>query len=184
VEQEGATTMKLLKLLGAGLLFLGLTSCGPGQVDQATNSAIATATTLVPPGGEATAAAVASDPTVAAMVNAVNGALSDPATQMAVDTAFQSINNQVTVQQGQALTLSALSSIPDVTNYKMTIVDAPAGAAASKGQVIKEASNGNISLNADEYSKYFTASGDYKIRLDLTTSGNSTASHEFTVTMP
>src|SRR4051794_18539505 len=176
--------MKLSTILGAVILLGVLVSCGPGDVNQTANSAAATAAAAVPPGAEATAAAVASDPTVAAMVNTVASAVSDPSVQGAVDSAFQSLNNQVTVQQGQALTLNALSAIPNVTNYKMTIVDAPAGAASAKGQVIKEASSGNISLSPDEYSKYFTASGDYKIQLDVTTNGNSTATHQFTVTVP
>ena len=82
------------------------------------------------------------------------------------------------------MSLSALSAIPDVQNYKMTITDAPAAAAASEGKVIKEASGGNISLSPDEYNKYFTTAGDYKVRLDVTSSGNKTATHEFTVTVP
>jgi hypothetical protein len=170
-------------------LLLALAGCGPGDAGNAAGNAAGTVAALAPAGSAETAQAVANDPTVEAAaneaVNAVASAVSDPGVQSTLDQAFNSINNNtVTLQQGQALGLSALSGLSDVQNYKMTITDAPAAAAASKGKVIKEASGGNISLSPDEYSKYFTTSGDYKVRLDVTSSGNKTASHEFTVTVP
>ncbi len=195
-------------IIGAGVLLVGLAGCGPGNVNSAANSAAATAAAVAPAGAAATVQAAASDATVQAAANeamataqavasdatvqaAANEAVAtaaaaaaDPAVQSAVDQAFQGMNDRATIAQGQALALSALSSIPDVQSWKMTIEDAPAAAAASKGKVIKEASGGNISLNPDDYNKYFTAPGDYKVRLDVTTAGNKTASHVFTVTAP
>ena len=170
-------------LVGAGMLLVALAGCGPADVETGANEAVATAAALVPPDAVATAAAIASDPTVEALAATAEAALSSPDVQAALDEAFAGLN-QVTITQGEALTFDALSSIPDVTNYRMTIVDAPEGAAASEGQVIKEASGGNISLNPNEYEQYFTTAGDYKVRLDVTSSGNRTATHEFTITMP
>lgn len=173
----------------AATLLLGLSACGsPADVNSAANQAATAVAGAAGSDAVATAQAAASDPTVQALANeaitAVSNAASDPGVQSAVDQAFSGMNDRVTLAQGQALALSSLSAVPDITNYKMTVVDTPAGAEASKGQVIKEASNGNVSISPDEYSKYFTKSGDYKVRLDLTTSGNKTASHEFTVTVP
>lgn len=171
------------------MLLLGLAGCGPADAGTAASNAAATVSAIAPAGAVTTAQALASDATVQALANeaisAVAAVASDPQVQSAVDQAFNTINNNtVTLAQGQALTLSALSSVPDVQNYKMTIVDTPAGAEASKGKVIKEASGGNISVSPDDYSKYFTKSGDYKVQLDLTTAGNKTATHTFTVTVP
>lgn len=184
--------MKMRTILGAGALVLALTACGPGDVQTSANNAAATVTALVPAGVEETAAALAADPTVAALAadptvaalaNDAAAMVADPAVQSTLDQAFSSLGN-LTVTDGQALTLDALSSIPDVTNYTMTVTQAPAGAGVTAGTVIKEASNGNISLNADEYAKYFTVAGDYKIKLDIVSAGSKTASHEFTVTVP
>jgi ABC-type transporter MlaC component len=180
--------LKWFPIIVAGALLFGLAGCGPGDVNSATGSAVATANAVVPSGAQATAAAVAGDATVQALANGaaatIAAAASDPGVQSAVDQAFSSINDRATITQGQALTLSALSSVQNVQNWRMTIVDAPQAAAASKGKVVKEASGGNISLSPEEYNKYFTAPGDYKVKLDVTTSDNKTASHEFTVTVP
>ena len=180
--------MKLKLILIAGALLAVLVGCGPADVETGANDALATATTLVPAGAEETAAALLNDPTTEALLNealaTMEAAASDPGVQAALDDAFTSLNDQVTLTQGEALTLDVLSGVPDVTNYTMTVVDAPAGAEASEGQVIKEASGGNISLNPDEYGQYFTTAGDYRVRLDVTSAGNQTATHEFTVTVP
>jgi len=179
-------------ILSAGALALALTACGPGDVQTAANDAAATVTSLVPAGAEATAAAMAADPTVAAlaadptvaaMADDAAAMVADPAVQSTLDQAFSGLSS-VTLAEGQALSLDALSSVPNVTNYTMTVTQAPDGAGVTAGTVIKEASNGNISLNADEYAKYFTVAGDYKIKLDIVSDGSKTASHEFTVTVP
>ncbi len=180
--------MKLKLILIGTVLLAVLAGCGPGDAGTAANEALATATTLVPEGADATAEALLNDPTVEALANealaTVEAAASDPGVQAALDDAFAGLNDQVTLTQGEALTLDVLSGISDVNNYRMTVVDAPAGAEASEGQVIKEASGGNISVNPDEYGKYFTTAGDYRVRLDVTSAGNQTATHEFTVTVP
>jgi hypothetical protein len=180
--------LKLKLILSAGALLIALAACGPADVDTAANEGAATAAALVPEDVGTTAEALASDPTVEAAANeaaaTVEAALSDPAVQMALDEAFRSVNDRVTLTQGQALTFDALDSLSDIQNYKMTILDAPAGAEASENKVIKEASGGNVSLDPSEYEQYFTTAGDYKVRLDITSSGNATASHEFTITVP
>jgi hypothetical protein len=176
--------LRMRIFLSAAALALALTACGsPTDVETTANDAIATASALVPAGAEETVEALANDPTVEALVEEAEALVSDPEVQSTLDQAFSSIE-QMTVTQGQDLALDALSTVPDVTNYKMTVVEAPEGAAAQPNTVIKEASNGNISLSAEEYGKYFTVPGDYKVRLDITTTGDRTASHEFTVTVP
>ena len=180
--------LKWTGMLAAAILLLGLAGCGPGDATTAVEEAVATATGLVPAGAEATVEALANDPTVEALASEVaatlDAAVADPEVQAALDEAFNAMNNEMTLTQGEALTMDALSAIPDVSNYTMTVVDAPAGAEASEGQVIKEASGGNVSLEPAEYEQYFTTAGDYVVRLDVTTTGNQTASHEFTVTVP
>ena len=64
----------------------------------------------------------------------------------------------------------------------MTIVSAPEGAAGQAGQAVTVAPDGTIA--ADEWSKYFTVPGDYRVKLDLTTGSAGTASQEFTITVP
>jgi hypothetical protein len=161
-----------------------LAACGPSDLETAANEVAATATTLVPAGVEETAAALAADPTVQALAGEAEALLADPDLQSALDQAFTAINDQVTVTDGQAIALDALSSVPDVTNYTMTVTQAPEGAGVTAGTVIKEASNGNVSLSPEEYEKYFTVAGDYRIKLDVVSEGNKAASHEFTVTVP
>lgn len=187
-QRSKVLKLKWTGVLGAAVLLLGLAACGPADANTAVNEAVATATALVPAGAEETLEALASDPTVEALASEVaatiEAAVSDPGVQAALDEAFNGMEDTVTLEQGQALTLDALSAVPDVSNYTMTVVEAPAGAEASEGKVIKEASGGNISINPDEYGQYFTTAGDYTVRLDVTTTGNQTASNEFTVTVP
>lgn len=182
--------MKSIIVFSCAAFLALLVACGPGNLStdaQQAASAIAGSDATVVAEVNALASAVAEpsmQATAAAVMNEAATALSDPGVQATIDSAFKSLNDQVTLTQGQPLTLDALSNIPNVTGWKMTIVDAPAAAAASKGQVIKEASGANISINPDDYNKYFTTAGDYKVRLDLTTNGTETTSHEFTVTVP
>ena len=56
----------------------------------------------------------------------------------------------------------------DIKDYKWTITKAPAGAESVVGQVIKESSSGNVTLNPDDYTKYFPKSGQYTVRLSVT----------------
>ena len=191
--------MKFTRTLMAAALLMVLAACGAPDINTAVDEAAATATAILPPGADLTAEVLATDPTVEALANELGAtiealaaeveataeaALADPTVQAALDQAFQSLNDQVTVTQGQAITFDALAGLTDITNYKITLVDAPAGAEANEGEVIKEASGGNVSLNPNEYEQYFTTAGDYKVRLDITSSGNKTASHEFTITVP
>jgi hypothetical protein len=131
----------------------------------------------------ATMEAVANDPTSQALAATAAGSVSESDLQAALNEAFASADDAVTLVEGQPLDLDALAGLANVSNYRMTVVEAPAGAEAAEGQVIKEASDGNISLEPEEYEQYFTTAGDYTIRLDVTSGGES-ASSEFTVTVP
>ena len=194
--------MKLRIFLSALALLGVLVACGPADVEQAANEAAvtaeaaandpgvqATAEAIVnDPGVQATAEAIANDPTVQALANeaaaTIEAMTNDPALAAALDEAFGTMNDELTITQGQALNFDALSSVTGIENWTMTIVEPPSGASASKGQVVKEASGNDISLNPDEYEKYFTTSGDYRVRLDVENSSGGTASQEFTITVP
>jgi hypothetical protein len=126
--------------------------------------------------------------TAAAMVGtAVNGPEAGTAEAMAgtaVSGALTAAESDVTVKQGEALVLDASNSAGDIKDYKWTITKAPTGAESVVGQTVKEGSSGNVSLNPDDYAKYFPKSGDYTVRLTVTDAQNATADTDFTVTVP
>ncbi len=98
--------------------------------------------------------------------------------------AVQAAADDVTIQQGQALVLDATKSVGDIKDYKWTITKAPTGAETVVGQVIQESSSGNISLNPDDYTKYFPMAGDYTVRLTVTDAQGASSNDDFTITMP
>jgi hypothetical protein len=182
---EGDAKVRLRLFLALGLLMAALTACGgPGETDTALSDALATATTLVPPGAEETAQAIAADPTVAALTGELEAALADPQLEAALDQAFAAMNDQVVLAQGEALALDALAQIENIQSYRLTVVDAPAGAGVTPNTTIKEGTGANITLTPEEYAQHFTVAGDYTMRLDITNTENQTASHEFVITVP
>jgi len=52
------------------------------------------------------------------------------------------------------------------------------------GQTIKEASNGNVALDPNDYQKYFPKPGPYTVRLTVTDTAGKTATDDFEVTVP
>ena len=92
--------------------------------------------------------------------------------------------DDVTLQQGEELVLDASKSVGDIQDYKWTIVQAPSGATSVVGQVIGEGSSGNLSLNPDDYTKYFPAAGDYTIRLTVMDTKGTASNDDFTVSVP
>src|SRR6185436_10761696 len=92
--------------------------------------------------------------------------------------ALAAVESDVTVKQGEALVLDASASAGDIKDYKWTITKAPAGAESVVGQTIKEGSSGNVSLNPDDYAKYFPTSGDYTVRLIVTDAQGATANND------
>jgi hypothetical protein len=92
--------------------------------------------------------------------------------------------DDVTLKEGEALVLDASKSVGDIQDYKWTIVQAPSGATSVVGQVIGEGSSGNLSLNPDDYTKYFPASGDYTIRLTVMDAKGTASNDDFTVSVP
>jgi hypothetical protein len=101
-----------------------------------------------------------------------------------VDEAITAAADDVTLKQGEALVLDATKSIGDIQDYKWTIMAAPAGAEAVVGQVITEGSSGNVSLNPDDYTKYFPMPGDYTIRLTVMDAKGASSNDDFTITVP
>jgi len=113
-------------------------------------------------------------------VNAPEAATAEALTNEAVTAAA----DDVTIKQGEALVLDASKSVGDIKDYKWTIMQAPTGAASVVGQVIKEGSSGNVSLNPDDYTKYFPTAGDYTIRLTVMDATGTSSNDDFKITMP
>jgi hypothetical protein len=131
------------------------------------------------------------DPTNAAAVNdAANQAATavtgpDAATAVAdASGALSAVATDTTLQQGEALILDATKSAGNISDYKWTIEKAPTGAEAVIGQTIKEGSSGNVSLEPNDYSKYFPQAGPYTVRLTVTDNAGKTATDDFEVMVP
>ncbi len=197
-------------VLLAGALLLG--ACGtPTTVNDAANQAgtavanpttsaainqAATAvlepTTAAALGDAANQAATAlADPTnVAALGDAADQAATavagpDAATAMAdASSTLSAVADDTTVQQGQALILDATKSAGNISDFKWTIAKAPSGAEAMIGQTIKEGSSGNVSLEPNDYLKYFPKPGPYTVRLTVTDTAGKTAMDDFQVMVP
>jgi hypothetical protein len=176
-----------------------LSACGSAPAQDAANQAAtavsapevgtAAAAVYAPEAGtaEAVAATAVSAPevgTAAAMVGTAVNAPEASTAEAAAGETLAAAANDVTIQQGQALVLDASKSVGDIKDYKWTITKAPAGAESVVGQVIKENSNGNISINPGDYTKYFPAAGDYTVQLTVTDVKGASSNDDFTVTMP
>ena len=137
------------------------------------------------------AATVIADPTnVAAAGDAANQAATavagpDAATAMAgASSALSAVAEDTTLQQGEALVLDATKSVGNISDYKWTIEKAPSGAEALIGQTIKEGSSGNVSLEPNDYLKYFPQAGPYIVRLTVTDTAGKTAMDDFEIMVP
>lgn len=159
--------MNLRRCAALGVLLLAA-ACGPADVNQTANDA-ASALPSLPPGTDATAAAALNDPAVQATANAV---LNDPAVQAAASAAADALAaiapSDLRLQSDQPLVLDTTQQVAGVTNYRWTIAEVPAGAESVKGQLISENSNGKLTIEPSDYAKYFPASGNYTIDLELT----------------
>lgn len=152
------------------------------------STAIANPTNVAAANDAANQAATAiANPTAAAVLNDAATAVSAPEVATAVSDAAGTLSaaaENVTLQQGQALVLDATKSVGDIKDYKWTITKAPSGAESVVGQVIKENSNGNVSIDPADYAKYFPKSGDYTVQLAVTDNAGKTATNNFDITVP
>jgi len=82
------------------------------------------------------------------------------------------------------LVLDATKSVGNISDYKWTIEKAPSGAEALIGQTIKEGSSGNVSLEPNDYLKYFPQAGPYTVRLTVTDTAGKTAMDDFEILVP
>ena len=137
------------------------------------------------------AATVIADPTnIAAAGDAANQAATavtgpDAATAVADATsALSAVADDTTVKQGEALVLDATKSAGDISDFKWTIEKAPSGAESMIGQTIKEGSSGNVSLEPNDYLKYFPKPGPYTVRLTVTDTAGKSAMDDFEVLVP
>ena len=136
------------------------------------------------------ATAMANPTNAAALGDAVNQAATavtgpDAATAVAdAASALSAVADDTTVKQGQALILDATKSAGNISDYKWTIKKAPSGAEAMIGQIIKEGSSGNVSLEPNDYLKYFPKPGPYTVRLTVTDTAGKSAMDDFEVMVP
>jgi hypothetical protein len=160
-------------------------------VDQA-STAVLEPTTAAAIGDVANQAGTAmADPTnAAALEDAANQAATavtspDAATAVAdAAGALSAVADDTTIKQGEALILDATRSAGNISDYKWTIEQAPSGAESVIGQTIKEGSSGNVSLEPNDYLKYFPQAGPYTVRLTVTDSSGKTATDDFKVIVP
>jgi hypothetical protein len=187
---EDKTMRKLLPgmLLGAALM---LGACGGPTVNNAANqaaSAIAEPTTSAAISDAANAAATElANPTTQAAINQAATALTGPqAASAAAEAAsgLSAVAGDVTLQQGQAPVLDATKSAGNIADYKWTIEKAPSGAESVVGQVIKEGSSGNVSIDPADYAKYFPTAGNYTVRLTVTDAAGQASSTDFNIDVP
>jgi hypothetical protein len=211
-KKQGEYVMRTILpgALLAGALLLG--ACGtPSTVNDAANQA---GTAVANPTTSAAidqAATTVSDPTTAAAlddaVNQAATAIADPTNAAALDDAanqaatavagpdaatavadassvLSAVADDTTIQQGEALILDATNSAGNISEFKWTIEEAPAGAEAMIGQTIKEGSSGNVSLEPNDYLKYFPQAGPYTVRLTVTDIAGKTATDDFEVLVP
>jgi len=109
----------------------------------------------------------------------------DAATAMAdAGNALTAVADDTTIKQGQALILDATKSAGNISDYKWTIEKAPSGAETMIGQTIKEGSSGNVSLEPNDYLKYFPQPGPYTVRLTVKDTAGKTATDDFEVMVP
>jgi hypothetical protein len=194
-----------MRKLITGLIFSAalLSACGAAQVQDSANqvgtavsgSDAATAVSLgstvlaAPEMGTAealagTAVAAPEMGTAEALAGTAVAAPEMGTAVAAIGGELQAAADDTMIQEGQALVLDATQSAGNIQDYKWTITQAPAGAEAAVGQVIQESSSANISLNPDDYAKYFPIAGDYTVRLTVTDIQGASANDDFTITMP
>jgi K319L-like, PKD domain len=171
-------------ILGAAVLLGACGAAPPQDTTSQVGTAVSSgdAATAVSLGSTAVAAPQAG--TAVALVGTAVAAPEAGTAEAALNSGLQAIANHVTIQQGQTLVLDATRSAGDISDYKWTITQAPTGAEAVVGQVIKEDSNGNASLNPIDYTKYFPMAGDYIVRLTVTDTKGASSNDDFTVMMP
>jgi hypothetical protein len=150
--------MKIVKLC-LMLALLALAACGPADVNQTANevaSALPSDLPSVPPGLDATAAAVLNDPTAQALLEQAGAELAGL------------VPSDLRLQRDQPLVLDTTREVTGVTNYRWTIAEVPAGAESVKGKLIEENSNGKLTIEPADYAQYFPVAGTYTVNLQLT----------------
>jgi hypothetical protein len=177
-------------IFGAAAL---LSACGTGAAptaqDAATAVSVGSTAVAAPEVGTAevmagTAVNAPEMGTVEALAGTAVAAPEAATAEALAGEALTAAADDVTLQQGEALVLDASKSVGDIQDYKWTIVQAPSGAASVIGQVIGEGSSGNLSLNPDDYTKYFPAAGDYTVRLTVMDAKGTASNDDFTVNVP
>ncbi len=189
--------MNKIKFGSLALLTLALAACGPADVAQTTNTAVAVAASAIPADIQKTAEAVASDPTTAALMSTAIAAANDPSVagllndadlQALTNEALTTINgltpSDLRLQSDQKTVLDTTQQVADVKDYRWVISAVPAGAEKVKGMVISENSSGKLTVEPTDYSKYFPVSGTYTVDLELTYTSGKKERSPITILVP
>lgn len=178
---------RVMSFVVAAVLLLA--ACGPADVNDASNTAVAAVGTAIPsevadlvpsnvadlvPSDAADQIASAVASAVPGLEETVNAVVSDPTVNAVVNEALAGlVPDDLRLQRDQQLVLDTTREVADVTNYRWTVAEVPAGAEAVKGQQISENSDGKLTIEPTDYAKYFPVAGTYIINLELTyTAGN------------
>ena len=156
-------------------------------IDQAATAVLEPTTAAAIDDAANQAGTAIADPTNAAAIDQAATAVTGPDAATAVASAtgaLSAVAEDTTLQQGEALILDATRSAGNISDFKWTIEKAPTGAEAVIGQTIKEGSSGNVSLEPNDYLKYFPQAGPYTLRLTVTDNAGKTASDDFEVMVP
>ena len=176
---------KLILCMMFGVAAL-LSACGASSAPTVQQAATAVSSNEVGTAVSLAGTAVAAPEmgTAEAMAGTVVAAPEAATAEAMAGDAITAAADDVTIKQGEALVLDASKSAGDIQDYKWTIMQAPASASSVVGQVIGEGSSGNLSLNPNDYTKYFPASGDYTIRLTVMDAKGTAANDDFTISVP
>lgn len=114
-------------------------------------------------------------------------AVSDPETEGAIEEAIGELSaviDNTTLIQGEQLVLDASNSLGEIKEFQWTIQDAPQGAEAVEGTTIAKGSSSTVSLEPEQYEKYFPTAGTYTVRLTITDAAGNTSHDDFQVEVP
>jgi hypothetical protein len=79
--------------------------------------------------------------------------------------------------------LSQLVVASNIKHYTWSVIQVPDGASISVGQVIREGTDQNISLNLNELDQYFSVEGVYTLRLTLVDTTDQTSTEDFNLSI-
>lgn len=183
--------MYLRMIAAAGALVL-LAACGsPADVGSGAQQAASAAGVAIPSDAAnqvASAAAALASAVPADVQQTAEALLNDADLQALAGEAVTTVQGltpaDLKVQQNQPLVLDTTQQVAGVTNYRWVITQAPSGAEKVKGMVIGENSNGKLTIDPNDYAKYFPVAGTYTVDLELTYSNGKKERSPISIVVP